>query len=137
MIHRRPLAAKAWVRCQASPGGMCDGQSGMRKAFLPLFLFYPFSIIPSKLHASSTHCFCRKDKWAKHSSLLQKQYSVVHRGALNSTALLFSTCHCKIPTLLLFKEWPCLELNTLRTGLLNCLNARSRGLTFRHRASCI
>ena len=26
---------------------------------------------------------------------------------------------------------------TLRTGLLNCLNARSRGLTFRHRASCI
>jgi len=29
------------------------------------------------------------------------------------------------------------RLNTLRTGLLNCLNARSRGLTFRHRASCI
>ena len=29
------------------------------------------------------------------------------------------------------------HLNTLRTGLLNCLNARSRGLTFRHRASCI
>ena len=28
-------------------------------------------------------------------------------------------------------------LNTLRTGLLNCLNARSRGLIFRHRASCI
>ena len=28
-------------------------------------------------------------------------------------------------------------LNTLRTGLLNCLNARSRGLNFRHRASCI
>jgi len=30
-----------------------------------------------------------------------------------------------------------LLFNTLRTGLLNCLNARSRGLTFRHRASCI
>ena len=29
------------------------------------------------------------------------------------------------------------SVNTLRTGLLNCLNARSRGLTFRHRASCI
>ena len=29
------------------------------------------------------------------------------------------------------------DFNTLRTGLLNCLNARSRGLTFRHRASCI
>ena len=42
------------------------------------------------------------------------------------------------------EEWPTslyvileLQLNTLRTGLLNCLNARSRGLTFRHRASCI
>ena len=28
-------------------------------------------------------------------------------------------------------------LTHLRTGLLNCLNARSRGLTFRHRASFI
>ena len=28
-------------------------------------------------------------------------------------------------------------VNTLRMGLLNCLNARSRGLNFRHRASCI
>ena len=31
----------------------------------------------------------------------------------------------------------CDYFNTLWTGLLNCLNARSRGLTFRHRASCI
>ena len=29
------------------------------------------------------------------------------------------------------------DFNTLRTGLLNCVNARSWGLTFRHRASCI
>ena len=29
------------------------------------------------------------------------------------------------------------SVNTLRTGLLNCLNALSRGLTFRHRAFCI
>ena len=29
------------------------------------------------------------------------------------------------------------DINTLRTGLLNCLNACSRGLNFRHRASCI
>ena len=33
--------------------------------------------------------------------------------------------------------WHEMYLNTLRTGLLNCLNARSRGLNFRHRASCI
>ena len=31
----------------------------------------------------------------------------------------------------------CKPVNTLRTGLLNCLNARSRGLTFRHRASSV
>ena len=30
-----------------------------------------------------------------------------------------------------------IHFNTLRTGLLNCLNARSGGLTFRHRASSI
>ena len=30
-----------------------------------------------------------------------------------------------------------MDINTLRTGLLNCLNARSWGLTFRYRASCI
>ena len=35
------------------------------------------------------------------------------------------------------KPLRCLQVNTLRTGLLNCLNARSRGLTFRHRASSI
>jgi len=29
------------------------------------------------------------------------------------------------------------RINTLRTGLWICLNARSRGLAFRHRASCI
>jgi hypothetical protein len=41
-------------------------------------------------------------------------------------------------------EWPLgmnwcklQNINTLRTGLSNCLNARFRGLTFRHRASCI
>ena len=33
--------------------------------------------------------------------------------------------------------WNSSNISTLRTGLLNCLNARSRGLTFRHRASCL
>ena len=35
------------------------------------------------------------------------------------------------------KPQPMEKINTLRTGLLNCLNTRSRGLSFRHRASCI
>ena len=34
------------------------------------------------------------------------------------------------------EQWR-MVVNTLRTGLLNCLNARSRGLNFRHRASSI
>jgi hypothetical protein len=73
IIHRRPLAAKARVRSQASPGGICGVQSGMKEAFLPVLLFYPFSIIPSMLHDSSTYYFYQKDKRAKHSSLLKKQ----------------------------------------------------------------
>ena len=39
--------------------------------------------------------------------------------------------HCERKVLFISK------FNTLRTGLLNCLNARSRGLNFRHRASSI
>ena len=50
-----------------------------------------------------------------------------------------------LETIILSPEYPFVgnyrrnnfHINTLRTGLLNCLNARSRGLTFRHRASCI
>ena len=42
--------------------------------------------------------------------------------------IIISLIHCSRYTAL---------LNTLRAGLLNCLNARSQGLTFRHRASCI
>ena len=38
-------------------------------------------------------------------------------------------------TAILMELVMCKCFNTLRTGLLNCLNARSRGLTFRHRAS--
>ena len=51
-----------------------------------------------------------------------------------------STQQVAIPTDLSGPTWLILNsklFNTLRTGLLNCLNARSRGLTFRHRASCI
>ena len=40
-------------------------------------------------------------------------------------------------TLQLVEEQFASSVNKLRTGLLNCLNARSRGLNFRHRASCI
>ena len=46
----------------------------------------------------------------------------------------WNNCHTKLRTR---GSLVLLLLNTLRTGLLNCLNARSRGLNFRHRASCI
>jgi hypothetical protein len=55
-----------------------------------------------------------------------------------------SQCHLhrkSLPHNALF-WWRCITalsnyINTLRKRLLNCLNARSRGLTFRHRASSI
>ena len=66
----------------------------------------------------------------KHDTEINKiKYKVVDRTVLFS----FST----IPMLTLTVQQLSDSLNTLRTGLLNCLNARSRGLTFRHRASCI
>ena len=50
----------------------------------------------------------------------------------NNSASFITDVHrsvCKVPLFLIY-------FNTLTTGLLNCLNARSPGITFRHRASC-
>ena len=47
------------------------------------------------------------------------------------------SCHSTLTKIHEFSPPPHTLFNTLRTGLLNCLNARSRGLTFRHRASCM
>ena len=46
-------------------------------------------------------------------------------------------CECEWNVLKLWGWLQSCMLNTLRTGLLNCLNSRSRGLNFRHRASSI
>ena len=58
---------------------------------------------------------------------------------------LYSTPSCKKEMqsrrnwspLFLMQNDTSVHINTLRTGLLNFLNARSRGLNFRHLASCI
>ena len=55
----------------------------------------------------------------------------LYKGDLYLTSVPVQGCNLRLFHLL------CWRINTLRTGLLNCLNARSRGLNFRHRASCI
>ena len=92
------------------------------------------------------------DKRSSHNSGLPQFSFKRCREAIRKTALpvvvpwSINTC-----TKAVVKSWPVrvpngnvtvgdftfTHINTLRTGLLNCLNARSQGLTFRHRASCI
>ena len=73
-----------------------------------------------------------------------------HPGMLmaHSTVLCFECLRSQFFQLIAAEEYKTVQVhktlqhglqhfNTLRMGLLNCLNARSRGLTFRYRASCI
>ena len=58
-------------------------------------------------------------------------YAIINNDLTNSLQIrIRNSIHSN--NFLTFKNF-----NTLRTGLLNCLNARSRGLPFRHCASCI
>ena len=61
--------------------------------------------------------------------------SPVHIASNNDCNEIYFEQHFVLSTCFLFSRYS--AVNTLRTGLLICLNARSRGLTFRHRASCI
>ena len=66
------------------------------------------------------------------------RYAIIHQyyTAISVACLIYilsEYSHTKFKFNCTFLE----TFNTLRTGLLNCLNARSRGLKFRHRASCI
>ena len=64
------------------------------------------------------------------------QASVLKIKALGSSVSVYVISVLRSGTVLSRKH-NSVTFNTLRTGLLNCLNARSRDLTFRHRASCI
>ena len=65
-------------------------------------------------------------------SLIPRSYQHAYLCSLGKKCLRFAEW-----TSLYLEEYYEVNLNTLRKGLLNCLNARSRGLNFRHRASCI
>ena len=68
-------------------------------------------------------------------------------NTIGRNSIIYTDCNQWSVTILKTVEWTniihwrhaisCLVINTLRTGPLNCLNARSRVLNFRHRASCI
>ena len=63
---------------------------------------------------------------------IRKSFSVFHSVRINGYELQVVLLNLCIRE----REDNAAILNTLRMGLLNCLNARSRGLNFRHRASC-
>ena len=52
-ISRRPLPAEAWVQFQASPCGICGGQSGIGTGFLSSVSGFPRSISPPMRHTQS------------------------------------------------------------------------------------
>ena len=57
-VGHRPLTAEARVRFQASPRGICGGQSRLGQVLLRVFLSSPIIIIPKMLH---THSFIFTD----------------------------------------------------------------------------
>jgi hypothetical protein len=50
IVIKKRKCAEAWVRCQASQCGICDGQSDTVTGFLRVLQFSPVSIIPLTLH---------------------------------------------------------------------------------------
>ena len=79
-VSRRPLAAEALDRSQATPCEDCGGQSGTETGF-PLT-----SVVPCQYYStndpywsSSASCSYRKDKRAKPGNLPKKQCSLGHR----------------------------------------------------------
>ena len=99
-------------------------------------------------YLTSLACFpsVSADKYRNRNSISHTYFSAIFWQFTNHC----SSCHSKLRLLQSeilkmtlsqlpksFKSVEDMQLNTLRTGLLNCLNARSRGLTFRHRASCV
>ena len=84
----------------------------------------------------SLQVFVRFSKFSHYVGLLPFNENKKKQG--ESTLLSFRTDIGKRGVLKVPKASPSfLTINTLRTGLLNCLNALSRDLNFRHRASCI
>ena len=85
-------------------------------------LYYTHHIVSTLAYLKAFYLYMLRRRW---------------QMAAMSTAY-FSTCgrrHCMALECDAIRFYQ--PFNTLRTGLLNCLNARSRGSTFRHRASCI
>ena len=76
----------------------------------------------TRQHSTSTSLPCQRNK-----QLQEKNQVKTFPRSMNKCVQLAKTISE------IYKPY----INTLRTGLLNCLNARSRGLIFRHRASCI
>jgi hypothetical protein len=85
-------------------------------------------------HCEHGHLFaiCTYTTRGKHGQTLSEIQ--IKKGQCASWACILENFDARVGVAAKATSW---FFNTLRTGLLNCFNARSRGLTFRHRASCI
>ena len=107
---------KSEVRSLCTPYANCGVKSNMKTVF-----FVSYSDFPLAVFILLSHC-----SWPR------SQIQPTGNPQLMNSRPSLSVDVEQRNSYLLYEEF-----NTLRTGLLNCLNARSRGLTFRHRASCI
>ena len=96
------------------------------------------TVLQNRHHSDDSMIFvlCQSKELCKINTLLKQ------KTELQTTVSLSSLFICSTDAQLycskrMSKFYGKIYINTLRTGLLNCLNARSQGLTFRHRASCI
>ena len=80
-VSRRPLAAEARDRSQATPCEDCGGQSGTETGFPPRTSVVPCEYYPTNAPhwSSSASCSYRKDKGAKPGNLPKKRCSLGNR----------------------------------------------------------
>ena len=74
MVSRRPLIAKAWIRSEVSPCGICGERSGTGKGIPPSTSFFLCQrhSTHSPPSSSSTCCSYQKDKRVKPGNLAQR-----------------------------------------------------------------
>ena len=89
-------------------------------------------LLPAAIPLPKTHNSREKRNWKCELNRKQAKIFSIDRPAHEHATMITNRNILTVSILLKL-----LIIKTLSTGLLNCLNARSRGLNFRHRASCI
>ena len=85
-------------------------------------------------HVAHSHTPIKHHPHLQHMKVCEQKYPSTQYFDIGLPSI--ERTNCGEQRVTLYRSLTCI-VNTLRTGLLNCLNARSRSLNFRHRASCI